>query len=154
MRLTDSDQRQKIHLCLNGEKRSGYAEPRLLLSDFLRHELGPPAPMSAVSTGCAAPVLCNWTEQRYAPVCCWPYRPTGVGWTPWKDWRRQTVLQAPCNRRSNSTLEEFLRHHPRPSETEVRTLLSGHLCRCTGYSTIVQATLSAAGQLASEPARV
>lgn len=41
------------------------------------------------------------------------------------------------------TLTAFLRDHPTPSEDEIRIALSGNLCRCTGYETIVQAALDA-----------
>jgi carbon-monoxide dehydrogenase small subunit len=43
------------------------------------------------------------------------------------------------------TFEAYLKENPRPSEEEVREVLSGNLCRCTGYHNIVQAILSAAG---------
>jgi 2-furoyl-CoA dehydrogenase 2Fe-2S iron sulfur subunit len=39
---------------------------------------------------------------------------------------------------------DFLSHVPAPSETQVREMLSGHLCRCTGYSNIVSAILDVA----------
>jgi carbon-monoxide dehydrogenase small subunit len=41
--------------------------------------------------------------------------------------------------------EALLRTRPSPSETEIREALSGNLCRCTGYSKIVDAVLEAAG---------
>jgi 2-furoyl-CoA dehydrogenase 2Fe-2S iron sulfur subunit len=40
---------------------------------------------------------------------------------------------------------DFLARNPRPSETEVRDVLSGHLCRCTGYTGIVAAVMEVAG---------
>lgn len=43
------------------------------------------------------------------------------------------------------TLTALLDENPRPTETEIRSALSGNLCRCTGYSTIVDAALAAAG---------
>ena len=42
------------------------------------------------------------------------------------------------------TLTELLEANPDPGETEVREVLSGHLCRCTGYENIVRAALAAA----------
>lgn len=41
---------------------------------------------------------------------------------------------------------DFLRHVPSPSESQVREMLSGHLCRCTGYTNIVRAVLEVAGE--------
>ena len=39
----------------------------------------------------------------------------------------------------------LLRENPSPSETDVRETLSGNLCRCTGYETIINGVLTAAG---------
>jgi aerobic-type carbon monoxide dehydrogenase small subunit (CoxS/CutS family) len=45
------------------------------------------------------------------------------------------------------TLTELLADNPDPSETEIREVLTGHLCRCTGYTGPVQAALAAAREL-------
>jgi 2-furoyl-CoA dehydrogenase 2Fe-2S iron sulfur subunit len=42
---------------------------------------------------------------------------------------------------------DFLGRHPDPSEAEVRDMLSGHICRCTGYYPIVTAILDAARKI-------
>jgi carbon-monoxide dehydrogenase small subunit len=47
------------------------------------------------------------------------------------------------------TLTEILRDHPQPTEELLREELSGNLCRCTGYSSIVKAALKAAPLLAA-----
>ena len=52
-----------------------------------------------------------------------------------------------------TTLIEFLRDNPNPTEQEVRIAISGNLCRCTGYQNIVIATLDAAKRLQAQPAR-
>jgi 2-furoyl-CoA dehydrogenase 2Fe-2S iron sulfur subunit len=46
--------------------------------------------------------------------------------------------------------DDFLRRVPAPSEIQVREMLSGHLCRCTGYTNIVRAILEVAQQRAKE----
>jgi len=46
------------------------------------------------------------------------------------------------------TLVPFLRENPRPDEERIREVLSGHLCRCTGYQNIVKAVQLAAEQMA------
>jgi carbon-monoxide dehydrogenase small subunit len=46
------------------------------------------------------------------------------------------------------TVEAFLRDNPKPSRDEIRHAISGNLCRCTGYSKIVEAALG----LAEKPA--
>jgi 2-furoyl-CoA dehydrogenase 2Fe-2S iron sulfur subunit len=48
------------------------------------------------------------------------------------------------------SLDTFLRAHPQPDEESIRDLLSGHLCRCTGYSPIVRAALEAAAELSDQ----
>jgi 2-furoyl-CoA dehydrogenase 2Fe-2S iron sulfur subunit len=48
------------------------------------------------------------------------------------------------------SLDDFLRRHDSPSERDIRNLLSGHLCRCTGYTPIVRAALDAAAELAKQ----
>jgi 2-furoyl-CoA dehydrogenase 2Fe-2S iron sulfur subunit len=48
------------------------------------------------------------------------------------------------------SLDSFLREHPRPDEASIRDVLSGHLCRCTGYAPIVRAALEAAAELADQ----
>ena len=45
----------------------------------------------------------------------------------------------------------FLARHPSPSREEVRAALSGNLCRCTGYETIVDAVMAAAGVASASP---
>ncbi|MBI4123363.1 MAG: 4-hydroxybenzoyl-CoA reductase subunit gamma, partial [Betaproteobacteria bacterium] len=47
------------------------------------------------------------------------------------------------------TFEAYLKENPRPSEAAVREVLSGNLCRCTGYQNIVAAILRVA-QAASD----
>ena len=51
-----------------------------------------------------------------------------------------------------TTLLEFLRDNPDPTEQEVRIAISGNLCRCTGYQGIVAAALDAAKRLQGQPA--
>jgi 4-hydroxybenzoyl-CoA reductase subunit gamma len=41
--------------------------------------------------------------------------------------------------------EALLRHNPQPSDSDIRTALSGNLCRCTGYVKIIESVQAAAG---------
>ena len=58
MRRVNKDQRARLRLTLNGRKMSAEAEPRMLLSDFLRHCSARPAPMSDASMASAAAARC------------------------------------------------------------------------------------------------
>ena len=49
-----------------------------------------------------------------------------------------------------TTLIEFLRDNPDPTEEDVRIAISGNLCRCTGYQNIVAAALDAAARLRTQ----
>ncbi len=40
----------------------------------------------------------------------------------------------------------LLKENPKPSEAEIRTYISGNICRCTGYHNIVRAIMAASGQ--------
>ena len=61
--------------------------------------------------------------------------------------RRHHALQCGfCTAGILMSCVDFLERQPDPSEAEVRDMLSGHLCRCTGYTGIVQAVLEVAAQ--------
>lgn len=51
------------------------------------------------------------------------------------------------------SLDVWLRSQPDPTEAQIRDLLSGHLCRCTGYTPIIRATMDAAAELAQTPSQ-
>ena len=51
------------------------------------------------------------------------------------------------------SLDVFLREHPNADEQAIRDLLTGHLCRCTGYAPIVRAALEAAAEMRGDLTR-
>jgi 2-furoyl-CoA dehydrogenase 2Fe-2S iron sulfur subunit len=68
--------------------------------------------------------------------------------------RRHHALQCGfCTPGILMSLDDYLRRHPSPSEEELRVLLGGHLCRCTGYTGILRAALEAAAALRGEATR-
>ena len=158
MKRIGADSRHRVCLTLNGREASGWAEPRMLLSDFLRHELG----ATGTHVGCEHGV-CGACTVRLdgAPVrACLTLAvqaegrrvDTVEGLAPdgelndlQKAFRRHHALQCGfCTAGILMTLGAWLETRPAPDETEVRALLSGHLCRCTGYSGIVAAAMEAA----------
>jgi 2-furoyl-CoA dehydrogenase 2Fe-2S iron sulfur subunit len=152
-------QRHRVQLTLNGRAVEGEAEPRLLLSDFLRHGLG----LTGTHVGCEHGVCGACTVQidgRAVRSCLMlavqadgaELRTVeGLGGADGAlaplqaAFRRNHALQCGfCTAGILMSLDEFLTRRPAASEAEIRDLLSGHLCRCTGYTGIVRAALEAA----------
>ena len=158
MRRLKSDARHVVTLEVNGQPRIGQAEPRRLLSDFLRHELG----LYGTHVGCehgvcgACTVMVDGRAVRsctqFAVECdgaavCTVEGLAGQGELGilQQAFRRHHALQCGfCTAGILMSATDFLSRHPRPSEAEVRDMLSGHICRCTGYYPIVKAILDAA----------
>ena len=160
MRRIGKDQRARIALTLNGRKLAGEAEPRMLLSDFLRQVLG----ATGTHVGCehgvcgACTVLIDGTAVRSCltlAVQAEGRAVTTVESLADTGGRLNALQQAFQNNHALQcgfctpgilmSFTDFLARNPRPSETEVVEVLIGHLCRCTGYAGIVAAVLEAAG---------
>jgi 2-furoyl-CoA dehydrogenase 2Fe-2S iron sulfur subunit len=160
----NSNQRHRIGFLLNGQLVEGDAEPRMLLTDFLRHEIG----ATGTHVGCEHGVCgaCTITVDGMLTRACLTLAVqvegcdlrTVEGLAPAPD--RLSVLQAAfrrhhalqcgfCTAGILMSLDGFLRDNPSPTEAQVRDLLSGHLCRCTGYTPIIHAAIEAASELAS-----
>jgi len=160
----------KITVTVNGKNYQSTVEPRLLLSDYLRHELG----LTGTHVGCEHGVCgaCTILLDDEAVRSCLMLAVqadgheilTVEGLTP--DGREENLhpLQAAfreahglqcgfCTPGFLMTLIPFLQDHPHPSEQEIREALSGNLCRCTGYQNIVEAVKIAAKKLAQPQRR-
>ena len=145
-----------IAVTVNGVRHERAVEPRLLLSDFLRHHLG----LTGTHVGCehgvcgACTVLLDGEAVRSCLVFAVQAHGhellTVEGLTPADAPDALHPLQAAfreahglqcgfCTPGVLMTLVPFLREHPSPSEQEIREALSGNLCRCTGYQNIVAA---------------
>jgi 2-furoyl-CoA dehydrogenase 2Fe-2S iron sulfur subunit len=157
-----ADMRHRVRLTLNGRPVEGDAEPRMLLTDFLRHVLG----QTGTHVGCEHGVCGACTiEIDGAPGrACLMLAVQADGMTlrtveglapaPGRlsvlqeAFRRHHALQCGfCTPGILMSLDIYLRDHTSPSEAEIRDFLSGHLCRCTGYVPIVAAALDAAAKL-------
>jgi 2-furoyl-CoA dehydrogenase 2Fe-2S iron sulfur subunit len=159
MRRLNRDQKVRVALTLNGRKLAAEAEPRMLLCDFLRHALG----ATGTHVGCEHGVCgsCTVLIDGVAQRSCLTLAVQAEG----REVRTVESLAAPdgtLNRlqaafRNNHALQcgfctpgilmsftDFLARNPHPSEPEIREVLSGHLCRCTGYANIVKAIKEAA----------
>jgi aerobic carbon-monoxide dehydrogenase small subunit len=152
---------RSIALHVNGKRWSGEVESRLTLADFLRHTLA----LTGTHVGCehgvcgACTVLVGRVSVRaclmLAVQCDGEQVETveslavGEGLNPLQQaFRDCHGLQCGfCTPGMLMTLTEFLRDHPEPTEAQVRDVLSGNLCRCTGYQGIVDAALTAAKRI-------
>ncbi|MGD0023492.1 MAG: (2Fe-2S)-binding protein [Xanthobacteraceae bacterium] len=160
-------QRHLIIMTLDGQEVRGLTEPRMLLSDFLRQELGRPE----VHVGCehgvcgACTVLLDGKPTRSCltfAVQAAGRRVDTVRSLAHEDqklsdlqnaFRKHHGLQCGyCTPGILLSAEAFLTENPKPSEQEVREMLSGHICRCTGYVGIVDAILETAQKRASAAA--
>ena len=154
----------RVGLIVNGTRYHRLAEPRLLLSDFLRHELG----LTGTHVGCehgvcgACTVLLDGEPVRscllFAVQTDGHEITTVEGLAPASDtlhplqsaFREAHGLQCGfCTPGILMTMAALLRERPDPDEREIRDALSGHLCRCTGYQHIVQAVRLAAERAAT-----
>jgi len=149
----------RIRVLVNGTSWERDVEPRLLLSDFLRGELG----LTGTHVGCEHGVCGACTilfDDEPARSCIMlaaqadGHRiqtieglasPDGTLNPVQAAFREAHGLQCGfCTPGLLMTITAFLRDTPAPSESEAREVVSGHLCRCTGYQHIVQAVLLAA----------
>jgi 2-furoyl-CoA dehydrogenase 2Fe-2S iron sulfur subunit len=159
MKKYSGNDRHRLTLMLDGVERTGWCEPRRLLSDFLRHDLG----ATGTHVGCehgvcgACTVMVDGAAQRSCLTLAVQVDGREVetveGLAPKPDrmsmlqeaFRRNHALQCGfCTSGILVSATELLRRVPRPTERQVREMLSGHLCRCTGYTPIVKAILEAA----------
>ena len=166
MSRLSAKRRHPIRITLNGTTVEAEAEPRMLLTDFLRHELG----MTGTHVGCEHGVCGACTvEIDGAPArACLTLAVqadgasirTVEGLSPapgrlsvlQEAFRRHHALQCGfCTAGILMSLDNYLRSHAAPSETELREFLGGHLCRCTGYTPILAAALDAAKTLRETP---
>lgn len=150
-----------IHVSVNGVEHTATIEPRMLLSDFLRYELG----LTGTHVGCEHGVCgaCTVQIDGVASRSCLTLavqadgrnidtveglnrEQQGQGLTDLQQaFRRNHALQCGfCTAGILMSCDDYLRRKPDPTESEVRDMLSGHLCRCTGYTNIVKAVLETA----------
>ena len=147
---------------VNGATYTRVVEPRLLLSDFLRHEIG----LTGTHVGCehgvcgACTILFDGLPMRSCLMLAAQAHgheivtveglADGDRLHPLQEaFREAHGLQCGfCTPGILMTMKAFLDEHPSPNEAEIREALSGNLCRCTGYQHIVEAVAMAAARMA------
>jgi len=155
-----------VELQVNGRAVRREVEPRLLLSDFLRHELG----LTGTHVGCEHGVCgaCTVLLDGAAVRSCLMLAVQATGHevqtvealgTPQQMHPLQEAFHEAhglqcgfCTPGFLMTLLPFLESNPNPSEAEIREAISGNLCRCTGYQHIVDAVRLAAERMGNKEA--
>jgi 2-furoyl-CoA dehydrogenase 2Fe-2S iron sulfur subunit len=148
-----------VSVWVNGRRYHEEVEPRLLLSDFIRHRLG----LTGTHVGCEHGVCgaCTVRLDGMAVRSCLLLAVqadgneiltveglAGVGeLTPLQEaFRRHHALQCGfCTPGILIAAEDLLARVERPTRDEIVDMLSGQLCRCTGYTAIVDAIAEVAG---------
>jgi carbon-monoxide dehydrogenase small subunit len=150
-----------VRLTANGEERRGFAEPRTLLVDFLRGELG----LTGTHVGCeqgvcgACTVRVNGDIVRSCLMLAVQAEGASVETVEGMGlgdelhpiqlaFHEQHGLQCGfCTPGLLLATQALLEESPKPSEAEIREALSGNICRCTGYVGVVAAVQEAATKL-------
>jgi carbon-monoxide dehydrogenase small subunit len=159
------DARVTVQMTVNGRRYERAIEPRLLLSDFLRHELH----LTGTHVGCehgvcgACTVLVEGDAVRSCLLLAIQLDGGAIttveglspaeGLSPLQDaFQQRHALQCGfCTPGILVSMTAFLDANPNPTEQEIRAELSGNLCRCTGYQNIVAAVDMVAHPLAGAP---
>jgi aerobic-type carbon monoxide dehydrogenase small subunit (CoxS/CutS family) len=150
-----------VKLTVNGKSHEGRCEPRKLLVDFLREDLG----LTGTHVGCehgvcgACTVLVNGLAARTCLMLAVQANGSELLTVEglMKDGKLHPLQQAFhehhglqcgfCTPGMLLTALDFLNTNPNPTETEIRQGISAVLCRCTGYQGIVKAVEAAAATL-------
>lgn len=164
MKRIGADERIMVSVTVNGRRRAGQATPRTLLSDFLRHEVGLPG----THVGCEHGVcgVCTILIDGRAERACLTFAVQAEG-------REIVTIEGHADAGQLNDLQQafsehgalqcgyctpgilascvqFLAENSAPDEAAVRDMLSGHICRCTGYVGMVRAVLEVAAKRRSE----
>ena len=150
-----------VAISINGHAYEADAEPRKLLSDFIRHDAG----LTGTHVGCEHGVCgaCTVLFDGEPIRSCLMFAVQAVGHevttveglappgilNPLQTafWESHGLQCGFCTPGFLMTLTAFLRANPSPSDDEIRHALSGNLCRCTGYQNIVESVRLASGRM-------
>ena len=155
--------KQRIEMTVNGTRHVREVEPRLTLADFLRHELH----LGGTHVGCEHGICGVCTvliEGRTARSCLTlAVQADGANVTTVEGLRdpetgalhpiQQAFIDGHgmqcgfCTPGFLMSTVELLRRTPQPSEEEIKEVLGGNLCRCTGYKHILESVQLAARRL-------
>jgi carbon-monoxide dehydrogenase small subunit len=145
---------KKISFILNSEKRDVYVEPNDLLLDVLREKLGIKSPKYGCGRGdCGlCTILLNGKSVRTCLILAIEVDGQEILTVEGLSKDKLTPLQESFIKHNSfqcgfcapgmiMTATELLEKNPNPAEEEVKEAISGNLCRCTGYTPIIEAIL-------------
>ena len=145
-----------LSVTVNGKPHQAMVEPRMLLVDFLRHELG----LTGTHVGCEQGVCgaCTIQIDGHTARSCLHFaiQMQGANLTTieglaeeeqlhpiQESFRAHHALQCGyCTPGLLLTTEELLRSEPNPTREQVQAALTNNLCRCTGYVNIIDAVVA------------
>lgn len=158
MRKIEANARVEISLTLNGVPVAGHAEPRMLLADFLREICG----ATGVHVGCehgvcgCCTILLNGAAARSCLTLAVQTDGADIKTVEslaesdgtlnelQEAFRKHHALQCGfCTPGILMSLTDLLSRNPNPARDEVVNVVGGHLCRCTGYTNIIDAAMDA-----------
>ena len=162
MKLFKQSAKHSIKFFLNGNQVEGFAEPNLLLSDFLRKEIGATGTHVGCEHGICGACTVKLDGEAIRACLCLAIQVEGrdvvtiegladtegsLGIIQ-KAFHENFALQCGfCTPGFLTTLDHYLKINPTPTEKELREVYSGNMCRCTGYDEIIRASLEAANEL-------
>jgi len=150
--------KRTVRVVVNGDRHEREVEARTSLADFLREDLD----LTGTHVGCehgvcgACTVLLDGDPIRSclmlavqadgASVTTVEGLAPGDGLHPLQEafWAHHGLQCGYCTPGILLTAHAFLREHPTPTRDEIREMLAGNLCRCTGYQFVVEAVYRAA----------
>jgi 2-furoyl-CoA dehydrogenase 2Fe-2S iron sulfur subunit len=161
-------QHHRVQFTLNGEAVDRVCEPRMLLTDFIRHEIGATGTHVGCEHGVCGACTVNIDGQPARACLTLALQVEGCEVRTVESladkqgrlgvlqsaFRRHYALQCGfCTAGILMALDALFARHAQADEAEIRDMLAGHLCRCTGYAPIVKAALEAAVELRGETNR-
>lgn len=151
----------KVTITVNGKAYTKEIEPRLLLTDFVREELGLTGTNIGCDTSQCGACTVHMDGQAVKACTVLAVQADGASITTIEGlatngtlhpmqkafWEKHALQCGYCTPGMIMSAVKLVESHPNPTEEEIRHGLEGNLCRCTGYQNIVRAVQTAAEEM-------